>query len=72
MSVLYVILPIALGVAASAVVVFVWSVRRGQYDDLETPAMRILFDDMLPPERGGNRDEGKSVFEPGVVKQRDE
>ncbi|RLB62996.1 MAG: cbb3-type cytochrome oxidase assembly protein CcoS, partial [Deltaproteobacteria bacterium] len=24
---------------------FVWAVRSGQFDDLETPAVRILFDD---------------------------
>lgn len=26
-------------------IAFFWSVRSGQNDDLETPAMRMLFDD---------------------------
>lgn len=45
MSVVFVLLPAALALAACAVGAFVWSVRRGQMDDLETPAMRAVFDD---------------------------
>ena len=45
MSVLYIVLPLALLVATGAVVAFVWAARAGQFDDLETPARRILFDD---------------------------
>ncbi|MBX7168990.1 MAG: cbb3-type cytochrome oxidase assembly protein CcoS [Pirellulales bacterium] len=45
MSVLYIVLPLALVMAAGAVAAFVWSVHRGQYDDLETPPVRMLFDD---------------------------
>ncbi|RMG47932.1 MAG: cbb3-type cytochrome oxidase assembly protein CcoS [Acidobacteria bacterium] len=45
MSVLYVVFPLALAIAAVAVVAFVWAVRSGQFDDLETPAMRILDED---------------------------
>jgi len=46
MSVIYVVLPLALVIAAAMVWAFMRSVRRGQFDDLETPALRILFDDM--------------------------
>ena len=45
MTVLYVILPLALLSAASAVAAFAWTVRSGQLDDFETPPRRILFDD---------------------------
>ena len=51
MEVMYVLLPAALVFAVAAVVVFVWAVRSGQLDDLETPAMRILGDDETPPIR---------------------
>lgn len=46
MSVLFIALPIALVMAGAAVVAFVLSARRGQFDDLETPAIRILHDDV--------------------------
>ena len=42
---MYVLLPAALLFAVGAVAVFVWAVRSGQFDDLETPAARILGDD---------------------------
>ena len=45
MSVLYFLVPLMIGVAAGAVIAFVWSARAGQLDDLDTPPLRILADD---------------------------
>jgi cbb3-type cytochrome oxidase maturation protein len=45
MSVLYIVVPLALVFAAVAVGVFIWATRSGQFDDTETPGVRILFDD---------------------------
>lgn len=45
MTVLYLLVPLALLLAGFAVYTFVWAVRDGQFDDLETPAVRMLFDD---------------------------
>jgi cbb3-type cytochrome oxidase maturation protein len=51
---MYVILPVALVVVFIAVIAFVWAARKGQFDDLETPALRALHDDVgakkTPPE----------------------
>ena len=49
MEVLYILLPLALCFAACAVAVFVWAARAGQFDDLTTPALRVLHDDAPPP-----------------------
>jgi cbb3-type cytochrome oxidase maturation protein len=43
---LWVALPAALALASSAVAAFLWAVRSGQLDDVETPAVRMLFDDV--------------------------
>lgn len=48
MSVIFVALPIALLMGGAAVAAFVWSARQGQFDDLETPPLRMLFDDVPP------------------------
>ena len=45
---IFVLLPLALLIAAIAVGLFIWAARSGQFDDLETPAVRILFDDEEP------------------------
>jgi cbb3-type cytochrome oxidase maturation protein len=45
METIFVLLPFALAIAAIAVACFVWAARTGQFDDLDTPAIRILFDD---------------------------
>jgi cbb3-type cytochrome oxidase maturation protein len=51
MSAIYIVLPLALLVALGAVVAFVRAVRAGQFDDLDTPSVRILHDDEHAPER---------------------
>ena len=45
MSVLLIALPVALLLAAAGVVAFVRAARSGQFDDLDTPALRMLHDD---------------------------
>lgn len=45
MSIVYLVLPLALVIVLAAVLAFVWAARRGQFDDLETPALRMLHDD---------------------------
>jgi cbb3-type cytochrome oxidase maturation protein len=44
MSVIYLVLPLALIIVGGAVLAFVWSAKSGQYDDLDTPAVRVLHD----------------------------
>ena len=45
MSVMFILLPLALVFAAAALGVFIWAALSGQYDDVHTPAVRILYDD---------------------------
>ena len=45
MEVIYLMIPIALILVGIIVWVFFWSVRSGQFDDLEGPAHEILMDD---------------------------
>ena len=47
MSILYLVVPLALAIVLAAVLAFIWAGRSGQFDDLETPGLRILHDD--PP-----------------------
>ena len=48
MSILYLLIPLAVGLMGVAIAFFLWTVRTGQYDDLEGPAHRILMDDDDP------------------------
>lgn len=45
MSVMYILLPLALFFSALAVGLFVWATHNGQFDDMDTPSMRMLQDD---------------------------
>ncbi|GGB89986.1 hypothetical protein GCM10011352_15010 [Marinobacterium zhoushanense] len=45
MSIIYLLIPIAIILASIAIWAFFWSVNTGQYDDLESPAHSILYDD---------------------------
>lgn len=45
MTVIYVLLPLAVVLAVGFVVMFIWATRDGQFDDVKTPQLRVLFDD---------------------------
>jgi cbb3-type cytochrome oxidase maturation protein len=51
MSVMFLLVPVMLLVVGLAVAAYVWAARRGQFDDLRTPAMRILHDEESTPDR---------------------
>ena len=44
MTIVYVLVPISLLLGLSFVLLFVLAARRGQFDDCETPAYRMLSD----------------------------
>lgn len=45
MSILYILIPLALLLLGAAVWAFFWAVGSGQFDDLDTPAVRVIMDD---------------------------
>ncbi|MFZ7096519.1 cbb3-type cytochrome oxidase assembly protein CcoS [Luteimonas dalianensis] len=49
MNILFVLIPISLVLLLVIIATFIWAVRRGQFEDLDTPAIDILSDDAPPP-----------------------
>lgn len=47
MSVIYLLLSLSILVAIAFFIAFIYSVKKGQYDDTYTPSVRMLFDDEL-------------------------
>ena len=45
MSILLLLIPLSLLLLGAAIWAFAWAVRRGQFEDLDTPALDILCDD---------------------------
>jgi cbb3-type cytochrome oxidase maturation protein len=45
MEIIVVLLPLAILLGVFFVGAFIWSAKKGQYDDLETPRFRMLLDD---------------------------
>lgn len=61
MNILLMLLPISLVLVGLAIAAFAWAVRKGQFDDLDTPALDILDDapakphaPAVPPVRDGD------------------
>jgi cbb3-type cytochrome oxidase maturation protein len=50
MSILYILIPLALLLLGGAVWAFFWAVGSGQFDDLDTPAVRVVMDDDKQPD----------------------
>ncbi|AVQ13595.1 Cytochrome oxidase maturation protein, cbb3-type [Leptospira santarosai] len=45
MNALYLTIPMAMLMALGALLAFLWSLKSGQYEDIEGPKYRMLFDD---------------------------
>ena len=45
MSVIFLLIPLSIVIAACFLGAFIWAVRSGQYEDTCTPAMRVLLDE---------------------------
>jgi len=51
MKILVALIVISLVVALVFLWLFVWSVHTGQYDDTDSPAVRILYEDKPKPKK---------------------
>ncbi len=69
MPALYVMIPVALLIVAVAIYVFFWAVDSGQYDDLDSPAHSILFDDEDPGHQAAIDEASKKVMDKPVEKK---
>ena len=49
MNIIFILIPLGLILLLLAVAAFFWAVRSGQFDDLESPAWRIVLDDDRAP-----------------------
>ena len=58
MEILYLLVPLAVVLAGVIVWAFLWSIRSGQFDDLEGPAHSILMDDDDRPQAPAEPDSG--------------
>ncbi len=47
MSIIYLLLSVSVVVAVGFFIAFIVSVKKGQYDDVYTPSVRMLFEDEL-------------------------
>ena len=64
MTVLVYLLPVALFLGLLALAAFLWSLKSGQYEDLDGAAQRIIFDDDDDPPPPPHRPRGGSSPEP--------
>ncbi len=63
MSILLLIIPVSLVLLAVFLWVMTWAIKSGQYDDLDSPASRILFDEdaELIPKEARTKDQQRLV-----------
>lgn len=68
MEVLIYLLPLAVLLGLAGLIAFFWSVKSGQFDDMEGPAWRILADDdeTAPPKNASQDQASPDPFTPSV------
>lgn len=59
---MYLLIAFSLILATGFLLAFIWAVRSGQYDDRDTPSIRMLIDDVVPEKRKkkGKMETGKT------------
>jgi cbb3-type cytochrome oxidase maturation protein len=45
MDIIYILIPLSILIVGIAIGVFFWAIKSGQFDDMDSPPHRILFDD---------------------------
>lgn len=45
MDIIYALVPLSILLITIAVLIFNWAVKSGQFDDLDSPSHKILYDD---------------------------
>jgi cbb3-type cytochrome oxidase maturation protein len=58
MNILYLLMPLTLVLVTALVAIIIWAVQNGQFDDLNSPAHRILSDHDENSEKGAANGEG--------------
>jgi cbb3-type cytochrome oxidase maturation protein len=58
MIVIVLLISISLAIAIGFLISFLWNIKSGQYDDLSSPSIRMLFDDK--PARGKQKKPDKT------------
>lgn len=59
MEILILLVPLAALAVVVAVGIFLWALRRGQFDDLDSPAWRVIFDDQERQQKADDEEQPK-------------
>lgn len=60
MNIMFLLLGVSLFVALIFLIIFIATVRSGQYDDMYTPSVRMLFEEESPNEDRSSTEDNKS------------
>lgn len=64
MSIIYVLITVSVIVAIIFFIAFVYSVKKGQYDDTYTPSVRMLFEDeLVKPKKEQKKIDNKEIIQ---------
>ena len=63
METLYLLIPLSVALVFAIGVAFWWSLRSGQFDDLEGPGHRVLMDDDKVPENSSEENTTKKSID---------
>ena len=59
MGIIVILISISLVIAVGFLISFLWNMKNGQYDDVYSPGVRMLFDNTVTPGSKKSHDHGK-------------
>lgn len=70
MDILYLLVPVSVVLVFVIGIVFWWSIRHGQFEDMDGPAYRVVMDDDLPPQPPSCPDTDGAELKASLVNER--
>ena len=64
MNIIIILIGISLSIAVGFLILFIWNIKSGQYEDTYTPSIRILFED----KKKESKDKESNIALKGVSK----
>ena len=67
MNIIIILIGISLSIAVGFLILFIWNIKSGQYEDTYTPSIRILFEDKKKEPKDKESNIEKSIFKNSIT-----
>jgi cbb3-type cytochrome oxidase maturation protein len=69
MEIIVLLILVSFITAIGFLIAFLWNMKSGQYDDIYSPSVRMLFDDKIVSKKSNKHKDGKDAATDGIIEK---